>query len=123
MGQVKQWSNYLLSLTGAELYYPFGPDTLVFKVKGKMFALIGHRNGKDFMNLKAIPDNVLFLTEQYESITPGYHMNKKHWISVEIGHIDNDGMLEGLVNDSYLLVKSSLTKRLQAELNSMQIDT
>ncbi|MDB1123856.1 MmcQ/YjbR family DNA-binding protein [Vibrio algarum] len=119
MDDIKQWSKYLLSLPGSDLSYPFGPDTLVFKVKGKMFALIGHRNDKDFMNLKAIPDNVLFLTEQYESITPGYHMNKKHWVSVEIGHSENDGMLKGLADDSYLLVKSSLTKKLQNEVDGL----
>lgn len=117
MDHVKHWTDYLLSLSGSEQSYPFGPETLVFKVKEKMFALIGYRNGKYFINLKAIPDNVLFLSEQNESITLGYHMNKKHWVSVELGHIENEGMLEGLVDDSYLLVKSSLTKKRQAELD------
>lgn len=118
MNSVAQLSQYLLSFSGSLEDFPFGPETQVFKVKGKMFALIGYRNGKDFINLKAEPNNVLFFIEQYESVTAGYHMNKKHWISVEVGHSENEEMLKSLIDDSYQLVKSSLTKKLQAELDS-----
>ena len=116
---LKQLTDYLLTLKGAEESYPFGPETQVFKIQGKMFALIGYREGKDFINLKADPHDVFFLTEEYSSITPGYHMDKKHWVSVEVGHSESAGMLKGLVDDSYQLVKSKLTKKLQAELDKM----
>ncbi|MDG3088027.1 MmcQ/YjbR family DNA-binding protein [Vibrio hannami] len=108
---------YLKSFNGSEETYPFGPATLVYKVKDKMFALIGHRNGQDFVNLKANPDDVLFLIEQFTFVSPGYHMNKKHWVSVNIEYPDADEVLRGFVENSYQLVVSNLTKKQQAELS------
>ena len=114
--KTKQLADYLQSLNGAQETYPFGPDTQVFKVMDKMYALIGYRNGKYFVNLKAKPEDVLFLTEQYEAITPGYHMNKLHWISVDISVPEMDDMIEDLVNHSYQLVVSKLPKKQQGLL-------
>ena len=116
MDQLENCRQYLHSQVGSEECYPFGPDTQVFKIMGKMFALIGFRNSKYFINLKAKPDDVLFLIEQYDEIHSGYHMNKKHWISVEITQLESMGMLQGLIDDSYMLIKSSLPKKVQAEL-------
>jgi predicted DNA-binding protein (MmcQ/YjbR family) len=118
MDDKTEYANYLLSLRSVEEDFPFGPETQVFKIKGKMFALIGYRNDKYFLNLKAKPDDVLFLIDQFDSVTAGYHMNKKHWISVEIGHQENLGMVEGLIDESYNIVKSSLSKKLQAEIEA-----
>ncbi|MDV7104416.1 MmcQ/YjbR family DNA-binding protein [Vibrio sp. TH_r3] len=117
MERLDNCRQHLHSQVASEECYPFGPDTQVFKIKGKMFALIGYRNGKYFINLKAKPDDVLFLIEQYDEIYSGYHMNKKHWISVDIAQVENRAMLQGLIDDSYALVKSSLPKKVQAEFN------
>lgn len=106
----------LLSLPGSEECFPFGPETTVYKLKGKMFALLGFRNGKDFINLKAKPEDVLFFTEEYESITPGYHMNKKHWITLELNHAESLNLLEERIDASYSLVKGGLSKKLRAQL-------
>lgn len=113
----KQLVDYLLSFNGAQECYPFGPDTQVFKVMDKMYALIGYRNGKDYINLKAKPQDVLSLTDQYQAITPGYHMNKAHWISVEINNPEVDALTKELVEHSYLLIVSSLPKKKQALLS------
>jgi predicted DNA-binding protein (MmcQ/YjbR family) len=71
-----------------------------------------------FVNLKAKPEDVLFLTEQYEAITPGYHMNKLHWISVDISDSEVDDMLKDLVCQSYLLVIAKLPKKQQLSLQN-----
>lgn len=102
--------NYLMQFRGAEEDYPFGPETRVFKVKGKMFALIGHRNGSDFINLKLSPEDIPFLIEDFESISSGYHMNKRHWVTVTLNHVENEQILEDLINRSYQLVVAKLTK-------------
>ena len=111
--------DFLLSLKGAQESYPFGVETQVFKVMDKVYALIGHRLGKDFVNLKAKPEDVLFLTEQYKAITPGYHMNKLHWISVDINDPEIQGIITDLVNHSYHLIVAKLTKKNQAILQNM----
>lgn len=108
--------DYLKSFKGSEETYPFGPATLVYKVKDKMFALVGHRNGADFVNLKAQPEDVMFLIEQFSFVSPGYHMNKKHWVSVNITHPESDEIVRGLVDKSYQLIYSNLTKKQKAEL-------
>lgn len=117
----KQLIDYLLSFNGAQECYPFGPGTQVFKVMDKMYALIGYRNGKNFVNLKAKPEDVLFLTEQYEAITPGYHMNKLHWISVDISDPEMDDMIDDLVNHSYQLIASKLPKKQQEVLKKSSL--
>lgn len=108
--QLKSLVSLLLSYKGSTEEFPFGPETQVFKVKGKMFALIGHRGGKDFINLKANPEDVPFLIEQFESISGGYHMNKRHWVTVTLDHSENEIVLEDLIAKSYQLVVSKLTK-------------
>ncbi|WP_333909659.1 MmcQ/YjbR family DNA-binding protein [Vibrio sp. SCSIO 43137] len=108
--QLKSLVSLLLSYKGSTEEFPFGPETQVFKVKGKMFALIGRREGKDFINLKADPEDVPFLIEQFESISGGYHMNKRHWVTVTLDHSENEIVLEDLIAKSYQLVVSKLTK-------------
>ncbi|MGW7292698.1 MmcQ/YjbR family DNA-binding protein [Streptomyces xiamenensis] len=70
-------------LPGAQLEHPFGPDWEVFKVRGKVFMLLTEAPGRPVVILKADPGEALALREQYRHITPGYHMNKQHWITVE----------------------------------------
>ncbi|WP_375753907.1 MmcQ/YjbR family DNA-binding protein [Vibrio sp. HN007] len=109
---------FLKSFNGCEETYPFGPETLVYKVKDKIFALVGHRNGSDFINLKAKPEDVLFMIEQFTFVNPGYHMNKKHWVSVTVDHPETAEVLQGFVENSYQLIVSNLSKKQQAELKS-----
>ena len=79
-----EFREYCLSKPGASEETPFGPDVLVFKVGGKMFALAALDEVPPRVNLKCDPDLALDLRDRYEQVTPGYHMNKKHWNTVEI---------------------------------------
>ena len=106
----REWIDYLLAKPCSEDSYPFGPEAQVFKVFGKMFALIGFRNEKLTITIKASPENVTFLSEEFSCIERGYHMNKKHWITVILSEEISVGMLEDWIDCSYDLVVSKLTK-------------
>jgi predicted DNA-binding protein (MmcQ/YjbR family) len=112
--------DYCLSLTGAFEDFPFGIEVAVMKVKDKMFAILPVDASPLSISLKADPDEAILQREQYKAITPGYHLNKRHWNSVLIdGEIDDERVLE-LIEDSYLLVRQGLTKKVQAELAAME---
>ena len=75
---------YCLGKKAATEGTPFGPDNIVFKVSGKMFALLAFEEVPPRANLKCDPDLALELRDRYEQVEPGYHMNKKHWNTIEI---------------------------------------
>ena len=113
-----EYRSYCLSKAGTSEGFPFGEDTLVFKVMGKIFA-ITDVNTFEFVNLKCDPDRAIELRERYSEILPGYHMNKKNWNSVYTETIGDQVLME-LTDHSYDLIVSSLKKsELQAlkELN------
>jgi predicted DNA-binding protein (MmcQ/YjbR family) len=87
---------------------PFGPDVLVFKVGGKIFALASLDEVPARANLKCDPDLALELRDRYEQVTPGYHMNKKHWNTVEIEAGIPDSELRKMIHHSYELVAKRL---------------
>ncbi|MDQ6626288.1 MAG: MmcQ/YjbR family DNA-binding protein, partial [Verrucomicrobiota bacterium] len=87
---------------------PFGPEHLVFKVGGKMFALLAFEEVPPSANLKCDPDRALELRDRYDEVTPGYHMNKKHWNSVIIAGSVPDAEISRMIDDSYDLVFRSL---------------
>lgn len=99
----------VISRKGAFEDRPFGPDTAVFKVMGKMFALIG--DGEPLqVNLKCDPDEAIFLRQMYAAVQPGYHMNKRHWNTVTVDGTIPDDELRRMVDTSYNLVVKSLKK-------------
>ncbi|WP_394990512.1 MmcQ/YjbR family DNA-binding protein [Emticicia sp.] len=108
---------YCLSKKGVTEELPFGPDTLVYKVMGKMFALTGF----DFLsiNLKNLPEKNQELRAEYASVLPGYHMHKQHWNTVNIGGNIKDALLREWIDESYEIVASSLTKKIQEELKNL----
>jgi predicted DNA-binding protein (MmcQ/YjbR family) len=93
---------------------PFGETVLVFKVGGKMFALAALDEVPTTANLKCDPDLVLELRDRYEQVRPGYHMNKKHWNTVEIDSGIPDSELRRMIDHSYELVAKSLPKAKRA---------
>ncbi|WP_318216699.1 MmcQ/YjbR family DNA-binding protein [Streptomyces sp. SCL15-6] len=97
-------------LPGTALEHPFGDDWEVFKVRGKVFMLMTEVPGRPVVILKANPDEAHALREQYSHITPGYHMNKKHWITLEGGNDIDKELVGELVTDSYRLVVTHLPK-------------
>jgi len=98
--------------------YPFGEETATFRVMGKMFAL---SDPFEFtlINVKCDPELALELRAQYSAVTPGYHMNKKHWNSLMMdGSLDNQDIFKW-VDHSYDLIVKSLPKTLKEELKNL----
>ena len=96
--------NYCIAKDDVTESFPFGDDTLVFKRSGKIFVL-ANLDGPLSINLKCDPEFALELREKYVSVTPGYHMNKKHWNSVFIDGTIRDSEILSWVDHSYDLVK------------------
>jgi len=105
-----EFREYCLTKPRAREETPFGPDVLVFKVGGKMFALAALDEVPTTVNLKCEPDLALDLRDRYEQVSPGYHMNKKHWNTVEIASGIPDVELRKMIDHSYELVTKSLPK-------------
>lgn len=89
-----------LELPFTEHCWPFGPEFDVFKVGGKIFMIVSEQRGRRFVNLKSDPQKSLLNQQIYRSIEPGYHMNKKHWISVYAGDDITPSLLADLIGDS-----------------------
>lgn len=89
---------------------PFGPDALVYKVLGKMFALVGENSNPLSISLKCDPDDALALRDQYTAVQPGYHLNKKHWNTVILDGSIPEDEIWAMVNHSYELVVRSFKK-------------
>lgn len=102
---VETLRQYCLNKPGAEEGFPFGGDTLVFKVKGKIFLLVGLDNDPLQFNVKCNPEKALELRENYSWVLPGYHMNKKHWNTIVVDGSVNSKLLKEWIDDSYNLVK------------------
>lgn len=105
---IEEIRDYCLSKTGAEETFPFGDDTLVFKIGGKMFALI-NLSGTPEINLKCDPAKAISLREEHNFVTPGYHMNKKHWNTVKADRAPSK-LICSLIDDSYNLVFEKLPR-------------
>lgn len=110
---------YLSKLKGADSSYPFGPDALVFKVMGKMFALVSQNEEIPRITLKCAPADAEVLVSQFKSIVPGYYMNKRHWITISLTGELSEEMLVDLANGSYNLVVSKLTKANKHQLEQL----
>src|SRR5260370_40850051 len=107
---LEEFREYCLSKPQSSESTPFGDDVLVFKVGGKMFALASLNEVPATANLKCDPDLALDLRDRYEQVRPGYHMNKKHWNTVEIEEGIPDAELRKMVDHSYDLVVKRLPK-------------
>ncbi|MCU7905260.1 MAG: MmcQ/YjbR family DNA-binding protein [Candidatus Thiodiazotropha sp. (ex Epidulcina cf. delphinae)] len=101
---------HLSTLKGSEGSYPFGPEALVFKVIHKMFALVSQKEAPPRVTLKCPPADAEVLVGQYESVIPGYYMNKRHWITIALTGELPDEVLIDLANGSYELVVGKLSK-------------
>lgn len=116
MTDIETIREYCLSKQAVTESLPFDNDTLVFKVGGKIFALLS-LNGNFGLNLKCNPDKAIELRELYADITPGYHMNKTHWNTLNLnGQIQNKLVFE-LISHSYEIVKQGLTVKAKKEFN------
>lgn len=103
----KAVEEYLLSMPGAKLDYPFGENTAVYKVEDKMFALVAENKEPVQISLKCDPLLAETLREKYETVMPGYHLNKKHWNTIVLtGQLSWDE-IKDLIRHSYDLVSKT----------------
>ncbi|ACF14655.1 protein of unknown function DUF419 [Chloroherpeton thalassium ATCC 35110] len=112
---LETFRQYCLSFNGATEDFPFDESTLVFKVKGKMFALT-NIDRFESINLKCKPEDCIELRERFDAISPGHHMNKKHWITVATKTNIPNNLLKELIQNSYHLVVQNIPKKLREEL-------
>jgi predicted DNA-binding protein (MmcQ/YjbR family) len=115
--ELNQLENYLLSKRGSEKYFPFGPEVMVFKVMEKMFALLSWESDPLQINLKSLPEDAIVYRNLYPSVQPGYHMNKKHWNTVILDGTVSDEIIKEMIDESYDLIVSKLTKRAREALS------
>ena len=115
---IEELREYCISKKGVTESFPFDKVTLVFKVMNKMYALT-NLDGELSINLKCDPDKVIRLREEYSSVLPGYHMNKKHWNTVMIDGSISTVLVKEWIDSSYDLVVLSLPKKLRDELKNL----
>ena len=112
---IEELRDYCLSLPQVEEKFPFDQTTLVFYIAGKMFCLANIEEF-DSVNVKCNPETAIELRANYEAVTPGYHMNKKHWNTVKINQDVKDTQIKQWIKDSYNLVIITLPKSKQPDL-------
>jgi predicted DNA-binding protein (MmcQ/YjbR family) len=111
---VEQLREYCIKKPYVEESFPFGEDTLVFKVLGKIFALVSLDEPESpRVNLKGLPEKNIELREQFEGVIPGYHMNKVHWNTVLLESDVNDQLIRQMTDESYYLIVSGLPKKIR----------
>lgn len=115
MLNIQTLREYFLSKKGATEDTPFGEDTLVFKVGGKMFGL-ANLEGDLRVNLKCRPEKAIELREQYAAVKPGYHMNKIHWNTVAVDGTIPERIIQQWIDDSYNLVFQKLPQAQKNEI-------
>lgn len=124
MTQFERAHNYLLNKPEATHAFPFGEEIYVYKVKNKMFATLaigkagkGDGDNRDWwLNLKCDPQEAMMLRDIFESVIPGYHMNKKHWNTVILDGSIPQGEIERMIDSSYMLVVDKMTKKDKASI-------
>jgi predicted DNA-binding protein (MmcQ/YjbR family) len=114
--QIEPVRAYLNDKPGASEEIPFGPDVFVYKVRGKIFALLAWSAAPLEISLKCEPDFALALRDQYQAVRPGYHLNKKHWNTITLDDSIPEAEIWSLVDHSYTLVVKSLPKADQQQL-------
>ncbi len=108
---IEEIRDFALSLTNVSESFPFGNDTLVFKVNNKIFLLASLSSELLQFNVKCNPEKAIELREQYSCVLPGYHMNKKHWNTIIIDGKLSAKQLKEFINDSYIAVAPKIKKK------------
>lgn len=118
MLDIEKFRSYCINKKGVTEEFPFGPDTLVFKVMGKMFALTGLDNETFSINLKCEHEQMAQWREKYPAVQPGYHMNKQHWNTVFVDGSITQRELFAMVDHSYDEVVKGMPKKLRLALEN-----
>lgn len=116
---IEEFRAHCLARKGVTEEFPFDADTLVFKVMGKMFALLPLERQPVQANLKCDPERAVALRETYDGdILPGYHMSKTHWNTIHLERLP-PGLIRDLTDHSYELVVAGLSRKLREELKAL----
>jgi len=115
---IESLRTYCLKKKAVTEEFPFGEETLVFKVSGKIFLLTSLNADVLSFNVKCDPEKAIELRERYDAVQPGYHMNKKHWNTVTADGRLSSQLLKEMIDDSYDLVVQSLPKKVREELGA-----
>ena len=113
---IEQFREFCLGKNGVTEDFPFDDVTLCVRVAGKIFAITGLDSERFQVNLKCDPDQTVELREQYPEVQPGWHMNKKHWNTVDFEGALDEGMLRSLIDHSYEQVVKTLKKSERTQL-------
>jgi predicted DNA-binding protein (MmcQ/YjbR family) len=122
MNDLEKLRNQMLSMPEVTEEMPFGPEVLVYKAAGKMFATLSPDSLPVGMNLKCDPDRALELRDQHEAITPGYHMNKRHWNTLLLDGRLSDVFVGELIEHSYECVVAGHKKAIRDRLRGRRGD-
>lgn len=120
--ELSELKTYLQSKLAVTEELPFGPEALVYKVCGKMYALVAWQEVPLKITLKVDPVQADLQRAMFVSVKPGYHMNKQHWNTIELSGELSDAQLTGLIDDSYQLVVAKLTKKERLALQEPHTD-
>ena len=112
MTNIEQIREHCLKKKAVTEEFPFDEETLVFKVAGKIFLLASLEAIPLQINLKCDPEKVIELREEYDTVTPGYHMNKKHWNTIIIDGSIPEKKLFHWIDNSYSLVRAKLNNKI-----------
>lgn len=115
---IEEVREYCLQLNGVSEEQPFGPDAAVYKVMGKMFALLSLSDNRR-ISLKNTPEKNIDLRAKYDYIEGAWHMNKKHWSMINLDFVCENNLVHQLIKDSYDLVVNKLPKFKQKELQNL----
>jgi len=115
---IESYRSFCLSKKGVTEEFPFGEETIVFKVMGKMFTLADVIEFTS-INLKCDPEKGAELRERYRAVQPGYHMNKKHWITVAMDGTVPEKLVKSWIEESYVVVVNGLSKSEKLTLDSL----
>ena len=113
---IESLRDYCLLKPAVEETFPFGPDTLVYKVGGKVFLICSLNADALQFNVKCDPEKAIELQERYPCVQPGYHMNKKHWNTIVVDGSVSNNLLTEWIDDSYDLIVQSLPVKLREQV-------
>lgn len=119
MNDLASLRTYLLAKPGAVADFPFGPDPLVVKVGGKIFALVSLGSAPTTVSLKCDPIDAQFLRDQYPAVRPGYHLDKRHWNTLTLDGSIPAAEIRAMIDQSYRLVVKGLPKAVRAQIEQL----
>ena len=117
---IESLRDYCLSKPAVEETLPFGPDTLVYKVGGKVFLICPLADESFRFSIKCDPEKAIELRERYDCVQPGYHLNKKHWNTIYVDGTVSNSVLKEWINDSYDLIVDSLPAKTREQVKGMK---